>query len=196
MAPTARYLSHPEVEIDFNKKVQNWSLSDRGRARTKALARSKALLGTTRVITSAETKAIETATPLASALGCDVEISEAMHENDRSATGALPPDEFEQVADQFFAQPHASVRGWETAIAAQKRIVGEVNACLDDHKEGDVLFVGHGGVGTLLYCALLNLPISRAHDQKPGGGCFYPFEIGTMRPQRAWQPMEALLDQP
>lgn len=29
-----------------------------------------------------------------------------MHENDRSATGFLPPPEFEAVANQFFANPH------------------------------------------------------------------------------------------
>lgn len=36
-------------------------------------------------------------------------------ENDRSSTGFLPPEEFEVVADAFFAQPGVSVRGWETA---------------------------------------------------------------------------------
>jgi hypothetical protein len=70
-----------------------------------------------------------------------------MHENDRSATGFLPPAEFEHVANAFFAQPEASIRGWERAIDAQTRIRREVDIVLARALEGDVLFVGHGGVG-------------------------------------------------
>ena len=67
------------------------------------------------IISSAEVKAVETAMPLAKALGCAHIIRDRMHENDRSATGFLPPDEFEAVADQFFAHPDMSTRGWGTA---------------------------------------------------------------------------------
>ena len=148
------------------------------------------------MISSAETKAIETATPLARALGCQLDIREAMHENDRSATGFLPPEEFESVADRFFARPADSVRGWETAIAAQDRIVREVGDCLSRCASGDVLFVGHGGVGTLLFCHLSGLPISRDYDQGPGGGgCYFEFAGPLGRPKARWQPLESLIDQ-
>jgi hypothetical protein len=40
-------------------------------------------------------------------LNVTVEVREAMNENNRSATGFLPSGEFETVANQFFAQPHA-----------------------------------------------------------------------------------------
>jgi len=62
----------------------------------------------------------------------------------------LPPDEFETVVDQFLAHLEHSVRG-ETAKMAQIRIVTEVQGCLKGHKASDVLFVGHGGIGTLLF---------------------------------------------
>lgn len=157
------------------------------------LARSDALLGTKHVISSAETKAIETAAPLAEALGCHLVVREAMHENDRSATGFLPPDEFERVADQFFARPQESVCGWETADAAQARIVREVRDCLEQCKEGDVLLVGHGGVGTLLFCYLSGVPISRTFDQSVGGGgCYFEFTTKLGKPLAAWQPIEEL----
>jgi broad specificity phosphatase PhoE len=67
-----------------------------------------------------------------------------MHENDRSATGFLPPDEFETVANRFFAHPLVSIQGWERAIDAQLRIVREVEHVLARNRAGDVLFVGHG----------------------------------------------------
>ena len=175
MSTNHRYLTHPQVLIEPNKPVPEWSLNEIGANRIAALANSNALVGTQLVVSSAETKAIETATPLADALKCRLEVREYMHENDRSSTGFLQPDEFETVADQFFAYPDRSVRGWETATAAQSRIVKEVCDCLHGHPQGDILFVGHGGVGTLLYCHLAGYQISREFDQASGGGCFFEF---------------------
>ena len=116
-----------------------------------------------------------------------------MHENDRSSTGFLPPHEFERVADTFFAAPDTSVRGWETARAAQARIVAEVTACIALYPEGDVLFVGHGAVGTLLWCHLAGVGIDRRHDQPAGGGNWFSFRDDDRRPDAGWRPMEALL---
>lgn len=194
MTRVARYLTHPQVLIDPGKAIPEWSLNSIGTARVVALAtRLGALSRTRKVISSGEIKAIETARPLAEALGTALEIRLRMHENDRSSTGFLPPDEFERVADEFFANPSKSVRGWETAHDAQKRIVDEVEICLSDETEGDVLFVGHGGVGTLLFCALSGFEIDRRHDQGPGGGGFwFQFGISARRPLCGWQPMEAL----
>jgi broad specificity phosphatase PhoE len=195
MPRIARYLTHPQVLVDPTKEVPRWSLNETGNARVLSLARSLgALADTKRVISSDETKAKETARPLASALGVALEVRPQMHENDRSATGFLPPDEFERVADQFFAHQSESVRGWETAENAQRRIVSEVEASLIDHGEGDVLFVGHGGVGTLLFCALSGLPIDRRFDQGPGGGgCWFQFSVDQRQPSRGWQPLETLI---
>ena len=189
---TIRYLSHPQVKIDPRIKIENWSLNDLGKARIASLAGSGALHGTEAVISSAETKAVETAGPIAKALGCKLEIRPEMHENDRSATGFLPPDEFETVADQFFAFPDKSVRGWETAQAAQSRIVAEMQDCLRLYPDGDVLFVGHGGVGTLLFCHLSGLDISREYDQGNGGGYFFEFTSLQSKPKSRWQPLEDL----
>jgi len=197
MVFTVRYLSHPQVQIEPQKDVRRWSLNAVGRARVAALVdQPGALARTRRVISSDETKALETARPLASALGVELEIRPQMHENDRSATGFLPPQEFEAVADAFFANPSESVRGWETADDAQRRILSEVEACLTGPQEGDVLFVGHGAVGTLLYCALAALAIDRRFDQGPGGGgCWYAFDLDARRPVQGWQPMERLMTQ-
>ena len=193
MSRTIRYLTHPQVNIDPEIPVPSWSLSEIGRTRIDRLAASGVLRGTRHIISSAETKAIQTAAPLAEALGLAVEIRPDMHENDRSATGFLPPDEFEATADLFFANPSRSIRGWEPAIDAQTRIVAEVRACLEKHPVGDILFVGHGGVGTLLYCHLAGHPISRAFDQgEGGGGCVFDFSGPDSRPLTHWRPLETL----
>lgn len=193
MRRTVRYLTHPQVQIDPAVDVPLWSLNAIGAGRVAALAGSGALAGTTSVISSGETKAIETAEPLASALGCSVQIRQSMHENDRSATGFLPPEQFEAVADAFFSEPERSVRGWETAAHAQARILRDFNTCIAEHGAGDLLLVGHGGVGTLLYCHLAGLPISREYDQGPGGGgCYFECDVDAPVPRTGWQPMEQL----
>ncbi|MGJ8585381.1 MAG: histidine phosphatase family protein [Marinosulfonomonas sp.] len=194
MAQIIRYLSHPQVVVDPSKDVPNWSLSEIGKARVTALAASGALAGTARIVSSGETKALETARPLARALGCPLDLREKMHENDRSATGYLPGDVFEAAADQFFAQPDTSYRGWETARAAQNRTVAEVQTVLAQHKGANILFVGHGAVGTLLYCHLAQKPISRAFDQGTGGGGCY-LEYDPAQPQNIahWRPLENLI---
>jgi broad specificity phosphatase PhoE len=165
-----RYLTHPQVKIDPAVPVPRWGLSDIGRARVEALAVTGKLAGTTAIISSGETKAIETAEILGQALGVSIEVREDMHENDRSSTGFLPPPEFEAIANRFFASPTVSVDGWERAIDAQTRVVREAEQVLTRTFSGDVLFVGHGAVGTLLLCHYAKLSISRAFDQPAGGG--------------------------
>jgi len=167
-------------------------LSDIGRARTFAMLDQPWVRSVRRIVSSGERKAMETAEILASHLRLAVEIRERMHENDRSATGFLPPPEFEAVADQFFAKPHESVRGWKRAIDAQHRIVSEVAAVLDGDEGDDIALAGHGGVGTLLLLSLNGREIGREADQPAGGGNFFAYDIGTRRVIHGWRPIDRL----
>ena len=190
MADIIRYLTHPQVTIDPAVPVPRWSLNEVGRARAEAFAGHSCLRDTTRIVASGEVKAVETAEIIARPSGLAVEVREAMHENDRSATGFLPSEEFETVADRFFAAPDDSVRGWERAIGAQQRITGEVEAVLSEHDGGDVLFVGHGAVGTLLLCHVDGRAIAREHDQPAGGGNYFAFTKDDRRLLHGWRAME------
>ncbi len=113
---------------------------------------------------------------------------EDLGENDRSSTGFLKPDEFEAVADEFFTNPEKSVRGWERAADAQRRIVRAVSSIeQQDRSVGNVAIVSHGAVGTLLYCYLMGKPISRKWDQPPnGGGNFYTFTLSPSHAKAGW----------
>jgi broad specificity phosphatase PhoE len=187
--PIAYYITHPQVRIDANVPVPEWGLSEIGRARALALLEQPWVGSIRRIVSSAERKAVETAEILARHLGLAVEVRERMHENDRSATGFLPPPEFEAVADQFFANPHRSIRGWERAIDAQHRIVSEFVAALGDGS-GDIAFVGHGGVGTLLLLSLSGRDISREADQPAGGGNYFAYDIGAHSILHGWRPID------
>ncbi|MEL6641720.1 MAG: histidine phosphatase family protein [Pseudomonadota bacterium] len=192
MPRTILYLTHPQVNIDPDAPVPEWSLSDEGAQRVRDLAESGALALIAHVYCSEEVKALETAGPLAEAAYANILIRPKMGENDRSATGFLPADAFESHADAFFATPHDSINGWETSADAQARILAAVKAALDEAPDGDILFVGHGAVGTLLYCACAEVPIDRKYDQGPGGGGNYVTYDEKLRPLHHWRPMEDL----
>jgi broad specificity phosphatase PhoE len=186
------YITHPEVTIDPDVPVPRWGLSDRGRLRAYLAADAGWAAKLGRILSSDETKAQETAAILARPAGLTVETLPHSGENDRSATGFLAPPAFEAAADRFFAEPHVSHGGWETAADAQSRIATAVGKTLDAHDPAlPIAFVGHGGVGTLLFCYLSNIPISRIHDQGPGGGGnLFVFSLADRRPLCNWTRIE------
>ncbi|GGA89884.1 phosphoglycerate mutase [Brucella endophytica] len=185
------YLTHPQIVIDPAIPVPQWGLSELGKARIEAITGRPWVRGLPRIFSSDEKKAIETAQILARNSCCPIEIDAMMGENDRSSTGFLPPPEFERAADRFFAQPELSFQGWERAVDAQARIVNAFNAALDRYaSDGPVMFVGHGGVGTLLKCYLGGKAIARDHDQPPGGGNIFAFRLSDRALLCDWEPIE------
>ncbi len=187
----ALYITHPQVRVDPDTPVPQWGLSDIGVSRARSASALPWVRRLRRIVSSAEIKAMETAAILAEAAGIDYETVDAMHENDRSATGFLSPSEFEKAADWFFAHPTESFRGWEKAIDAQRRIVRAVEAALAGHDPArPIAFVGHGGVGTLLKCHLAGVRISRSKDQPGGGGNLFAFSLADRRVTCDWTAME------
>lgn len=191
--PLIRFITHPEVIVDPAVPVPDWKLSAAGLRRTAAMLERPWVAGIRAVFTSAERKARDMAAPLAAHLDLSPVEDEALGENDRSATGYLPKAEFERVADAFFAHPLTSIRGWERAVDAQRRIVTAVDRVIATAPaEGDVAIISHGGVGALLLCHLTGAPISRAKDQPGGGGGnVFAFDARTRALHHGWRPIEA-----
>ncbi|HEU0103979.1 MAG TPA: histidine phosphatase family protein [Mycobacteriales bacterium] len=187
-------VTHPEVEVRADVPVPDWSLSELGRRRAQGLLRLWWVPRVRHVFSSSERKAAQTAELLARACGATgVAVDPDLGENDRSATGFLPPAEFEELADLFFAHPARSSRGWETAQDAQVRVVGAVGRCLRHAVEGDVAVVCHGAVATLLWCHLAREPIDRRHDQ-PGQGSWYSVDLDTLSPLGRWRRLPLPVD--
>ncbi|NOX31424.1 MAG: hypothetical protein GXP35_15460 [Actinobacteria bacterium] len=182
------YVSHPEVAVEPDVPVPQWSLSASGADRAVAFAKHQMLAGVTRVVSSDEVKALETSHIIATHLGLDVEVRPMTGEIDRTTPGFVPSDQFEILADDFFAAPETSPHGWETARTAQRRIVDALTD-LFSPTSGDVVVVGHGGVGTLLYCHLAGLAIDRQFDQRRGGS-YYVVDLTTLKPLSGWRTFE------
>ncbi|MEM8542019.1 MAG: histidine phosphatase family protein [Pseudomonadota bacterium] len=188
----AIYLTHPQVNIDRDTSVPNWSLSELGLQRAIAASELPWVKSIDRIVSSDETKAQETAACFARSLSIDCQIGHNMGENDRSSTGFLPPDLFEVAANHFMNSPEVSYRGWERAVDAQARIVASVELAVRAHTgDGAILLVGHGGVGTLLKCHIADRKIARVEDQPGnGGGNIFAFDLETKSLLCDWTPME------
>src|SRR3569833_3165378 len=129
----ALYVTHPQVRMGATVPVPRWGLSDEGRARAEAFSRHPLVTAARRVVASTEAKAIELAQILAVANRIPFTTDAEFDENDRSATGYVPAERFEQLADAFFAHPDESVEGWEPAREAQARIAGAFEAAIALH---------------------------------------------------------------
>jgi len=199
--PVLRYLSHPEVACDPEVPVPDWGLRARGRARMRAIASLGWPAGTTRIISSAERKARETAAYLAQPLRVTVEVAADLGEIDRSSTGYVPHARHEVLANALFARPEESIEGWERAVDAQSRAADALCRLLTPIRAGglgpasqvgDLLLVGHGGIGTLLWCHLAGRLIDRSEDQPGGGGQVWAVTLPDLVPVHSWRAMEVV----
>lgn len=196
-----RYVSHAEVVQDPDVVVPRWGLNDVGRRRVELLARAPWLASVGHIACSAETKAIETATILADRCELPIEIRPESGETDRSATGYVPEARHTELAARYFAEPDRSADGWETAVAGQQRVVEALADLLGEPPAGpapdgpaasrpDVVVVGHGGVGTLLWCHLSGRAIDQRHDQ-PGQGHYWTWDRSGQTMLHRWHPIDA-----
>lgn len=196
----ALYLTHPQVRMDPAVPVPLWGLSEEGRQRAETFAARRIVPAGTFVFSSRETKALELAEIVAAQAGTPVLADHLMGENDRSATGFLPPALFEETADRFFAAPEDSIDGWEKAGDAQRRIAETVLSALKSvPPDTAVVFCGHGAVGTLLKCHLGGRKIARIEDQSRhghrGGGNAFVFDVTGTALHSEWMAMEDLPDE-
>ena len=134
---------------------------------------------------SAERKATDTAAILAAGLSVPTSVDPALGEVDRSATGYLPPSEFEAAVNLFFTEPDQSIRDWERAVDAQNRIMDTIRRPSRTSHSNRTAFVSHGGVSALLLASHTGSPISRSLDQ-PGMGSYFGFDALSWTALSGW----------
>lgn len=185
------FITHPEVTIDPAVPVPEWPLSPRGLERMRGFCSHEFVSRITRIYSSAEKKARDGAEVLAQHLGIDTSVDANLGENDRSSTGYLPRQLFIEVAREFFAHPKESIRGWERAVDAQRRVIAAVRDVADRCPGENVAIISHGGVGTLLMCHLRGQPISLSHKPPvPEGGCYFALDADRFELIHGWTEVE------
>ena len=127
---TVYFITHPDVVIDPATPVAQWPLSQRERMRMLKMLENQWISRVGAIYCSTEQKAMDGAAIISEVLGISYTTIPELGENDRSATGYLSEPEFDAVVDEFFRRPGDSVRGWELAVDAQRRIIAGTKAVL------------------------------------------------------------------
>jgi broad specificity phosphatase PhoE len=140
---------HSAPEIVPQVPARDWHLSAAGRARCVPLAAALAPYQPRAIITSVESKAVETGQIVAARLGVAQVAMEGLHEHDRRHVGLLDQAAFQERVAAFFAQPDALVLGQETAAQACDRFTRALDAVPAAYPDAPVAVVAHGTVMTL-----------------------------------------------
>jgi broad specificity phosphatase PhoE len=137
---------HAAVEIDPAVLPALWQLSDEGRAAARALAREPVWRQVTRIFSSPESKAHETAQIIAGANGITVTVVEELREVERPANqwfDASFPGSYPAAVAAYLSARNDSLHGWEAPAIAQSRIRGCIDGLLA-WEPGPVAVCGHG----------------------------------------------------
>jgi broad specificity phosphatase PhoE len=180
------FITHPEVIIDKNISITEWKLSEKGLERVDNLLIQPWINDIDVIFSSNENKAKIAAKKIADKLNLEINYLQELGEMDRSSTGFLEPNEFNEIVDKFFENPNESIKGWEKAVDVQNRIVKAIEKVIslsDENK--NIAVIAHGGVGALLLCYLKNTPINRKEDQ-PSQGHFFVFDKKTKKLIHGW----------
>lgn len=135
-------------------------LTGRGRVQAARLARWLAIEPVHHIASSPKRRAVETAAPLASALGLTVEIIDGLVEWDANADHYIPMEELRESKDdqwQAMVEGRWEDYGGENPERFRARIVPTLNAVIEAHAGETVVVVCHGGVINVYLAALLGL---------------------------------------
>lgn len=124
-------------------------LTERGRVQARRLGRWLAAETIDHVVTSPLRRAVETAAPLATALGLEPEIDPRISEYDHSADHYIPVEELRTTRDERWI---AMIEGRWAEFGAddpdefRRRVVPTLDSIARAHPGERVVVVGHGGV--------------------------------------------------
>jgi broad specificity phosphatase PhoE len=150
-------VKHSLPEIQEELPAREWKLSDEGRIRAGRLAERLIEYQPDVVVSSSESKAMETAKIIADKLKVEFHVMNGLYEHDRHTTPYLSKADFEHSIQEFFANPALLVFGSETADQAHQRFAQAVHSILESHKDKTVVIVAHGTVISLLVSRLTGL---------------------------------------
>ena len=151
-------IRHSLPEIKEDMPAREWRLSEEGRERAHRLAEKIRIYPFEVLVSSVETKALETAEIIATKCGMSLQIVEGLHEHERSQVPFLSRPEFEAAVQDFFDQPDVLVFGDETADAAYQRFSSAVFSVLTGWNGKSSVIVSHGTVISLFVSRLTGEP--------------------------------------
>jgi 2,3-bisphosphoglycerate-dependent phosphoglycerate mutase len=143
-------IRHGRVLVDPRQPPSQWELERGACEAVASLALEVGGAGLRRVVSSEETKAVQTARALAAVLGVPVDLRPGLEEHHRLREQHIPSDaDFHKAMAGLFSRPSQVVLGTESASAALERFHGAIHDVMAETGD-DELVVSHGTVISLL----------------------------------------------
>ena len=136
-------IRHSIPEVDPSRPASEWSLSADGIKQCEVLASDLERFLPATLLSSPETKAMETAQHIGGHLGIGFAVREELCEHRRPSV-FLPQSEFHENIRNFFESPGNVVYGSESSNDVAARIEAEIRRVLANHPEENILMVTHG----------------------------------------------------
>ena len=146
-------IRHSVSDVRPDVPPAEWPLTPEGVSRARAFAQRIDASRASRIFSSSEPKALETARVLGEVWGFPVEAVPGLHEHERPEPGLVTREQFEANIAALFSRPSEVVFGSESADAARQRFAAAVTR-LVERRHGDVVIVTHGTVMALFVSAL------------------------------------------
>ncbi len=157
-----RHAAHGLLGAVLAGRMEGVALSGEGAAQAARLAKRFAKVGATAVVSSPVQRAMETAAPIAAALGLAVQIDSGFEEIDFGQwTGAA----FADLAASPGWHGWNAVRGLaptpggETMLAAQARAAGGLSSLRARYPNGAVIVVSHSDIIKAILAHVLGMPL-------------------------------------
>jgi broad specificity phosphatase PhoE len=164
---------HGESDWNVEKRFQGHSdrpLTERGREQARALADLAGSEKIDAVYTSPLSRARETAEIVAARAGLEaVELPE-LREVDTGSWSGLSRADVEARFPEGFARWRSGGSGWEdgeTYEEMAERVIGALRRIAEDHPDGRVLVISHGGPIRAIHAAAEGLAIKDYRRLKP-----------------------------
>lgn len=151
------FIRHAESKRDDSVPANQWRLSQAGREACRPLADALTPYGLTKLVSSMEPKAIETARLTAGHLGIPSEIAAGLHEHDRSNVGYLGAGRFQDLVKDVLVKTDERVFGLETGAQARQRFTQAVEELVAANPDETLGLVSHGTVMSLFVVAANDL---------------------------------------
>lgn len=157
MNETLILVKHSMPDIKQDLPAREWRLSEEGVERARQLTERLSEYQPQVLVSSPESKAVETAGMIARKHQLTLNIFRDLHEHDRSNVPYLSKQDFEKAVREFFTFPDKLVFGIETADQAYERFSDAVQLILKIYKGKTIVVVSHGTVISLFVSRLTGM---------------------------------------
>jgi broad specificity phosphatase PhoE len=164
---------HGESDWNVEKRFQGHSdrpLTERGRKQARALADLVGAEKIDAVYTSPLSRARETAEIVAARAGLEAVALPELREVDTGSWSGLSRADVEARFPEGFARWRSGGSGWEDGESYEEmaeRVIGALRKIAEDHPDGRVLVISHGGPIRAIHAAAEGLAIKDYRRLKP-----------------------------